>query len=92
MKNRIRRLVPATLLVACALSAPAAQAAPASVQLRIEGRNTTIYEGPVTTDGKVVRPEPGEDHGCDGTNNGANHLGVRGHRAFVDRGVASFDA
>ena len=72
MKNRIRRLVPATLLVACALSAPAAQAAPASVQLRIEGRNTTIYEGPVTTDGKVVRPEPGEDHGCDGTNNGAN--------------------
>lgn len=71
MKNRIRRLVPATLLVACALSAPAAQAAPASVKLRIEGRSTTIYEGPVTTDGKVVHPEPGEDHNCDGTNNGA---------------------
>ena len=73
MKNRIRRLVPATLVLACALSAaPAAQAAPASVQLRIEGRNTTIYEGPVTTDGKVVHPEPGEDHTCDGTNNGEN--------------------
>ncbi len=72
MKNRFRRHVPATLIVVCALTAPAAQAAPASVQLRIEGRNTTIYEGPVTTDGKVVRPEPGEDHTCDGTNNGAN--------------------
>ena len=71
MKNRIRRLVPATLVLACALSAPAAQAAPASIQLRIEGRNTTIYEGPVTTDAKVVRPEPGEDHSCDGTNNNA---------------------
>ena len=71
MKNRIRRLVPATLVLACALSAPAAQAAPASIQLRIEGRSTTIYEGPVTTDAKVVRPEPGEDHSCDGTNNNA---------------------
>ena len=65
------RLVPTTLLVACALAAPAAQAAPASIQLRIEGRNSTIYEGPVTTDRKVVRPEPGEDHNCDGTNNGS---------------------
>lgn len=71
MSNQLSRHVPATLLVACALAAPAAQAAPASVQLRIEGRSTTIYEGPVTTDGKIVRPEPGEDHACDGTNNGA---------------------
>ena len=72
MKNRFSRLLPVTLLVFCALGASAAHAAPASVQLRIEGRNSTIYEGPVTTDGKVVRPEPGEDHACDGTNNGAN--------------------
>ena len=72
MSNRFRRHVPATLLVACALAAPAAaHAAPASVQLRIEGRNSTTYEGPVTTDAKVVRPEPGEDHPCDGTNNNA---------------------
>ena len=72
MSNRFSRRVPDTLLVACALAAPAAaQAAPASVQLRVEGRSATTYEGPVTTDAKVVRPEPGEDHTCDGTNNGA---------------------
>jgi hypothetical protein len=72
MKNRSRRLVPATLMVVCAFSAHAAtvSAAPASVQLRIEGRNATIFEGPVTTDGKVVHPQGGEAHNCDGTNNG----------------------
>lgn len=69
MSNPFRRHVPATLLVACALAAPAAaHAAPASVQLRIEGRNSTTYEGPVTTDGKVVRPSSGDDRQCDGTN------------------------
>jgi hypothetical protein len=74
MKNRSRRLVPATLMVACAFSACAstASAAPTSVQLRVEGRNTTIFEGPVTTDGKVVHPQGGEAHRCDGTNNGNN--------------------
>ena len=73
MKNRFLRQAPVTLVVACSLAFPvAAQAAPTNVQLRIEGRNTTIYEGPVTTDGKVATPASGGDHTCDGTNNGTN--------------------
>ena len=60
-------------LAVCALVtsltvADTAFAAPASVDLRIEGRNSTIFEGPVTTDGKVVTPASGGDHQCDGTN------------------------
>ena len=39
-----------------------AAAAPTCVKLRIEGRNSTIYEGPVTTDGKVVTPPSGGTH------------------------------
>jgi hypothetical protein len=72
MNNRLLRHLPAALIVLCAFGVPAAQAAPASVQLRIEGRSTTIYEGPVTTDGKVASPASGGDHTCDGTNNGVN--------------------
>ncbi len=72
MTNSIPRHLPAALLAACAVAAPVAQAAPASVQLRIEGRSTTIYEGPVTTDGKVASPSAGGNHPCDGTNNGVN--------------------
>ena len=49
-----------------------ALAAPAALKLRIEGASSTIYEGPVTSDGHVVRPSSGDDHRCDGTNGGAN--------------------
>ncbi len=72
MTNSTLRHLPAALLAACAVAAPVAQAAPASVQLRIEGRSSTIYEGPVTTDGKVASPSAGGNHPCDGTNNGVN--------------------
>ena len=64
--------MPVTLLAVCAFGVPAAYAAPTAVQLRIEGRNSTIYEGPVTTDGKVASPASGGNHTCDGTNNGTN--------------------
>jgi hypothetical protein len=47
-------------------AAPAA-AAPVTVNLRIEGSTSTIFEGPVTTDGKTISGHP-----CDGTNGGAN--------------------
>jgi hypothetical protein len=41
------------------------------VQLRVEGGSSTIYEGPVTTDGKMI--DKGDSpHPCDGTNLGAN--------------------
>jgi hypothetical protein len=61
-----RFLLLATLL---ALALPvAASAAPTAVQVRIEGRSSTIFTGPVTTDGKVVHPATGGDHLCDGSN------------------------
>jgi hypothetical protein len=55
------------LLLLTAVAAPAALAAPATVNLRIEGASSTIFEGPVTTDGKTIA-----GHRCDGTNGGAN--------------------
>src|SRR3954454_23176512 len=48
MKHRISGLAAVTL--ASALLAPAAGAAPVSVQLRIEGPTRTLFEGPVATD------------------------------------------
>jgi len=49
-----------------------ATAAPTAVDVRIEGKTSTIFTGPVTTDGKVVAPSTGGAHACDGTNGGAN--------------------
>ena len=50
----MRRMLwaPAVLvpLIACA----SAWAAPATVNLRVEGRSATIFEGPVTSDGKTI--------------------------------------
>lgn len=54
----------ATLL---ALALPtAAAAAPTAVTVRVEGQTSTIFDGPVTTDGKVVNPATGGAHTCDG--------------------------
>ncbi len=65
----VRFCAPAVLvaLFACA----AAQAAPVTVNLRVEGSSATIFEGPVTTDGKQIDKGDGP-HPCDGTNLGAN--------------------
>ncbi|MEX1142317.1 MAG: hypothetical protein WD399_10815 [Thermoleophilaceae bacterium] len=61
------------LATALALALPAAAtAAPTAVDVRIEGKASTIFAGPVTTDGKVVDPATAPDHLCDGTNFGAN--------------------
>lgn len=58
---------------AIALAAPAvAAAAPTSVNVRIEGRTQTLFDGPVTTDGKDLTTASGGRHTCDGTNAGAN--------------------
>lgn len=43
-----------------------------TVNLRIEGKNHTIFEGPVDTWPHDVNPKCGGKHHCDGTNNGAN--------------------
>jgi hypothetical protein len=67
-----RSLLPACAL-ALALSLPAAvSAAPTAVDVRIEGKTSTIFFGPVTTDAKLVNPATGGAHLCDGTNFGAN--------------------
>jgi hypothetical protein len=67
MKIRSRAGLAASVLAA-ALAAPAAQAAPVTVDLRIEGPTRTLFEGAVTTD---VRPfrftgDP-VGHQCDAT-------------------------
>ena len=49
-----------------------AWAAPVTVQLRVEGATTTLFEGPVTTDGKTITKDGTGPHLCDGTNGGAN--------------------
>jgi hypothetical protein len=59
--------------LALALMLPAAvSAAPTAVDVRIEGKASTIFFGPVTTDGKTVTTAAGGTHVCDGTNNGAS--------------------
>ena len=62
------RFILATALVALAATAPA-WAAPATVQLRVEGSTSTIFEGPVTTDGKQI-DKGGGAHPCDGSDGG----------------------
>jgi hypothetical protein len=64
-------LAVAALAVALFTAAGPAAAAPVTVDFRIEGKDTTHFDGPVTSD---VRPVDGHDntgpHTCDGTNNG----------------------
>jgi hypothetical protein len=70
MKTRIGTL--AVLTAALAL-APAAQAAPTKVKVRVEGATKTLFEGAVTTDAHPVDGGDGSGpHVCDGTNGGAN--------------------
>ena len=59
------------VLMTLSFCAPA-WAAPATVQLRVEGATTTLFEGPVTTDGKTITKDASGPHPCDGTNGGAN--------------------
>ncbi|MCW3063149.1 MAG: surface cell-adhesion protein [Solirubrobacterales bacterium] len=49
-----------------------ALAAPVTVDVRIEGLSSTIFEGPVTTDAKTLTKDGTGAHPCDGTNGGAN--------------------
>jgi hypothetical protein len=60
-------------LLITVLAAPGALAAPAEVDVRIEGRSETLFEGPVLTEGhKVKALSDAEPHSCDGLNNGKN--------------------
>ena len=55
-----------------ALGCSTALAAPATVNLRVEGETRTIFEGRVTTDGHAIKQDGSGPHPCDGTNAGAN--------------------
>jgi hypothetical protein len=66
----LTRCFTAAALAAMVSCAPAL-AAPVTVQLRVEGATTTIFEGPVTTDAKQI-DKGGGPHPCDGTNGGTN--------------------
>ena len=63
----------AVLIGALACAAPATStAAPTKVNVRIEGKTKTIFEGKVTTDTHEVDGSDGSGpHKCDGTNGGA---------------------
>jgi hypothetical protein len=59
------------------LVAPCAQAVPAEVNVRIEGKTETLFEGPVLTDGHNVKgltdtEAPASGRRCNGLNNNAN--------------------
>src|SRR4051794_13061968 len=60
---------PAGLLAGllCPAAAAPAAAAPVTVDLRIEGRDRTLFEGPVTTDVRSFRFTGDVEHICDGT-------------------------
>lgn len=64
-------------LFALVFTAPVASAAPTEVNVRIEGRNETLFEGPILTEGHNVKA--GSDKGapaagrrCNGLNNNQN--------------------
>ena len=72
-----------------ALAAAPAVAAPVTVDLRIEGRTQTLFEGPVTTD---IRPFVADDgpHECDGSPPGSTPGVTRG--AVVSAAALAYKA
>jgi hypothetical protein len=70
-RSRVAVLIVTTL--ACGLSAAASSAAPSEQRMRIEGKTTTLFEGPLKTDGHAVKASSDKTpRRCDGTNNGAH--------------------
>ena len=71
MTDRIRGAAPVAALSLFLLAAPVAQAVPVTVNLRVEGLNRTVFDGPVTTDAHPVTTATAGSHTCDGTNGAA---------------------
>lgn len=69
--------------------AGAASAHPSVVNVRVEGATSTIFEGPVLTDGHTVSTTSGGTHVCDGTNGGANPTAGPTATAALDDAAAS---
>jgi len=69
MRKRIAQLI-LTALLAALLAAPA-QAAPKTVNVRVEGAGETLFEGPVRSEGHEIESSSETlMHPCDGTNGG----------------------
>jgi Bacterial Ig-like domain (group 3) len=68
----VRLWVATVVAIGAGALAPAAIANPIVVNVRVEGRSQTLFEGPVATYGHPVTSASGGTHQCDGTNNGAN--------------------
>lgn len=84
MINRVWHGIPVALAL-LAVAAPVAAAAPVSVNVRVEGANRTIFDGPVTTDGHAVTtPSSGGAQTCDGTNAGVHPSPVPVATAALD--------
>jgi hypothetical protein len=85
MHHRFWALAGLLSLVCCA----SASAAPVTVNLRVEGSGSTVFDGPVTTDAKTVTTAAGGSHKCDGTNNHtANTPGATPTTALDDASIA----
>ena len=84
MTNRIRGSL-LTALATAAVAAPAASAAPVTINLRVEGATHTIYDGPVTTDEHMVSTasDANTPRLCNGTLAG-NPAGPTGTGALDD--------
>ena len=67
------------VLTAALVGAAPALAAPATVNVRVEGPVGTIWDAPVTTNGHAIEKDHFGPQPCDGTNNGATFKGHR-HR------------
>jgi len=64
----IRRSLLLACVLALAITLPAAvSAAPTAVDVRIEGKTSTLFDSPVTTDGKTITTQTGGTHLCDGS-------------------------
>jgi len=59
-------------VISAVVAAPNPEGPKISVNLRIEGATSTIFEGHIRTRGENVTTPSGGTHLCDGTNNGAN--------------------
>jgi hypothetical protein len=67
MRALTRSLAPLAIAVGFALAAAAAGAAPTAVQLRVEGKSQTLFEGPIASEGHQVRATSDtQARSCDG--------------------------
>ena len=75
MRKLFAAFFAASLLIVVA--APVVQAAPTQVNVRIEGKEKTLFEGPIMTEGHDIRASSDtESRHCDGTNLGAHREAV----------------